>query len=480
MRLSALRKSQLIESNRREYGDAYASLRFVTEEQAAAAQRERSELLDSLRGRAVFCCKDTKVDGRGLSPGCEVCARGEWSCLFINGRCNCRCFYCPSRQDEDLPPSTNSLQFPRVEDYVDYVAKMGFTGVSFSGGEPLLILDDTLRYLTAIKDAFGDKIHTWLYTNGTLATSDKLQKLKEAGLDEIRFDIGAAGMKVDAAQRAVEYIGVVTVEIPAIPEDYDLMREKIREMEAAGIRHLNLHQLRLTPHNLPHLAQRDYTFLHGERVTVLESELTALRLIRWAYNEGVRLPINYCSFVYKNRFQHAAARRSAAGFIRKPYEEITESGFIRSLELAGEPQALARQIEIFRQNERNKSLWSLNPNQDRLQFSTRLWRLADFTSLKAYGSYSDSKLLPALTYRNLHTEIKINSQRRLYTERCAASPKIELPNPAAISWDNLARMFVDEEDEIENDGSIKRDLSYDWLESVRAFETIPSGLGEYF
>ncbi len=34
-------------------------------------------------------------------------------------------------------------------------------------------------------------MHVWLYTNGTLATVDILTQLRDAGLDEIRFDIGA-------------------------------------------------------------------------------------------------------------------------------------------------------------------------------------------------------------------------------------------------------------------------------------------------
>jgi uncharacterized protein len=75
-----------------------------------------------------------------------------------------------------------------------------------------------------------------------------------------------------------------------------------------GINHLHLHQLRLTPHNRSKFKNRPYTFLHGEKVTVLESELTALALIRQASSQRLTLPINYCSFVYKHRYQRTAAR----------------------------------------------------------------------------------------------------------------------------------------------------------------------------
>lgn len=462
---------QLIEVNRREYGEAYESLHFVTEERAAKAAEERREWLAALRDRAVFCCKNTKLDGRNLSPGCQTCVKGTWSCLFINGRCNSRCFYCPSRQDEDSVPATNSLPFPRVDDYIDYVRKLGFTGVSFSGGEPLMILDDTLRYLSAVKREFGDTVHTWLYTNGTLSNRETLLKLREAGLNEIRFDIGATGFSLEAARRAVDAIDTVTVEIPAIPEEFEVMKEKIAEMESAGIRHLNLHQLRLTPYNLPHVARRGYTFLHGERVTVLESEQAALRLILWAYDTGVRLPINYCSFVYKNRFQNAAARRNSAAFIRKSYEDITEKGYIRTLELAGTPDDLNRQKELFRQSGNDERYWALSYKKDTLYTAASLWPLVDPSLFRIFVSYAETKLLPALTYRNLFAEVRLNSQRSLYVERAPISEKIE------IDRDCFERL---RQSVLHGNESIPPGNPDPIWDRVRFYETIESELGDYF
>ena len=239
-------------------------------------------------------------------------------------------------------PTTNTVPFPKASDYIDYIRKLDFKGVSLSGGEPLLTPDVSLNYLRRIKNEFADSIYTWLYTNGTLATRDILIQLKEVGLKEIRFDIGATKMSLEKAKSAVDIIDVVTVEIPALPEEFESLKKKVVEMQSAGIRYLNLHQLRLTPHNFSKLTARNYTFLHGEKVTVLESELTALRLIQWARGEGIELPINYCSFVYKNRFQRAAARRKSASFVCKSYENITQSGYIRALEIEGEPEELSR------------------------------------------------------------------------------------------------------------------------------------------
>jgi pyruvate formate-lyase activating enzyme-like uncharacterized protein len=106
-------------------------------------------------------------------------------------------------------------------------------------------------------------------------------------------------------------------------------------MAGAGVNHLNLHQMRLTPYNFGPLTERNYTFLHGEKVTVLESELCALRTVRFGLEHGIPLPVNYCSFPYKRRFQHAAARRRAALTVRVSSEVVTEAGYLRTLSVAG-------------------------------------------------------------------------------------------------------------------------------------------------
>ena len=320
---------QQISANRREYGDRYELLTFATPQQLAAASAERKELLRWLDQRARFGCAGTKVDCNGLSPGCRSCGDGGWSCLFVNGRCNGHCFYCPTAQDDDGPPVTNGLAFASPEEYAAYVAALGFSGVSISGGEPLMTPELTLSYLNAVRKRCGDDIHLWLYTNGTLLTPELCSRLRDAGLNEIRFDLGAVRYHLKKLRLAVGCIPTVTVKIPAVPGDEELLKLKMVEMAGAGVDHLNLHQMRLTPYNFGPLTERGYTFLHGEKVTVLESELCALRMVRFGLEEGIPLPVNYCSFPYKRRFQHAAARRRAAMSVCASGESVTEPGYLR-------------------------------------------------------------------------------------------------------------------------------------------------------
>ncbi len=370
-------QQQLIESNRREYGLQYDLLTFATSEQLTAAGEERNELLKWLAQHATFGCAGTKVDCTGLSPGCRCCADGGWSCLFINGRCNGRCFYCPTAQDDDGPPVTNGLAFTDPRDYASYVAALGFNGVSISGGEPLLTPDLTLAYLSAVHQRCGDDVHLWLYTNGTMLTTDLCVRLRDAGLNEIRFDLGAVRYNLKKLRLAVGHIPTVTVEIPAVPEDEELLKLKMVEMAEAGVNHLNLHQMRLTPHNFGPLTERGYTFVHGEKITVLESELCALRMVRFGLEQGLPLPVNYCSFPYKRRFQHAAARRRAAQAVCASGEVVTEAGYLRTLTETG-------------------------------------------------VRYYEAALLQNPSYRHPFEKIVLETGRALYLERRPVAPEIEL------------------------------------------------------
>ncbi len=372
-------QQRLIDANCHEYGSRYSLLSFASPEQLTAATAEREKLLQWLALHASFGYAGTKVNCNGLSPGCQRCGDGSWSCLFINGRCNGRCFYCPTPQDDDGPPVTNGLAFSSPEEYAAYVAMLGFKGVSISGGEPLLTPDLTLAYLKAVRNRCGDDVHLWLYTNGTMLTADICSRLRDAGLSEIRFDLGAVRYNLKKLRLAAGCIPKITVEIPAVPEDEELLKLKMLEMVESGVNHLNLHQMRLTPHNFGPLTERGYTFLHGEKVTVLESELSALRIVRYGLENEIPLPVNYCSFAYKRRFQHAAARRRAAINICKSGEVVTEPGYLRTLSETG-------------------------------------------------VSYSEAVLLQNPGYRHPFEKIVLATGRSLYLERRPLSPELELSN----------------------------------------------------
>jgi uncharacterized protein len=311
------------------------------------ADEERSRFIAAIKGKAGYLYNETKPFAHAVSPGCRMCGEGHWSCLFVNNRCNCRCFYCPTAQLDISIPATQGIMFDNPEKYIDYIKKFGFKGIGLSGGEPLLTFATTIDFLSKIKKALGNSVYVWMYTNGTLLTSEKAIKLAEAGLNEIRFDLTATRYKTKRLKLALGNIPTVTVEIPAIPEDIAVLKNMVVELESLGVDYLNLHQMRLTPYNFKNLFQRNYTFLHGQSITVLESELTALEIIDFIFQQGLRLAVNYCSFHYKSNYQKAAARKKAAAFVCDGQEEINQNGFIRLLRLQGISmplEALERQL----------------------------------------------------------------------------------------------------------------------------------------
>ena len=279
----------------------------------------------------------TKPWVNSLSPGCKLCGEGQWSCLFITGLCNARCFYCPAGQESDGTPQTQRLLFDDPEVYARYINWFNFKGVSFSGGEPLMVFDRAIRSIETIRRRCPPDVYIWMYTNGILGSEAKFRRLASAGIDEIRFDLGATNYHLGVLAGAAACIPNLTVEIPAVPEEVERLKELLPRMCELGVTRLNLHQLRLTAHNAGKMLPHGYTYLHGEEPTVLESELAAFELMAFVVERGLPIGVNYCNFQFKNRFQKAGFRRKMATRLAQGNEEITRNGYLRriSAETAG-------------------------------------------------------------------------------------------------------------------------------------------------
>jgi pyruvate formate-lyase activating enzyme-like uncharacterized protein len=463
-------REEWIAANLVEYGDQAASMKWISPVQALAAEGRRARALADMAPLLRLASRQTKPHLGDLSPGCRICGIGEWSCLFINGRCNCRCFYCPTVQNEIGVPMTNRVPFATPDEYADYVARFGFSGVSISGGEPMLTFERTFDYIRAVRVRLGDDIHIWMYTNGTLVTPERLRNLRSAGLNEIRFDISAVDYNLEKPRLAADLIDCVTVEIPAIPEDFARLAALLPELSSAGVRHLNLHQLRLTPHNWAHLKQRDYTYLHGERVTVLESELTALSLMQAACERDLAPAINYCSFVYKRRYQQAATRRRNARSIIKASETVTENGFIRAMALTGDPAHIGSQAERLARQGADRLLWSLSGKKDRLQFHPSLWTKIDFVGCRLQLTYYEAVLAPCISYRHMFKELRLEGGKRIFVEKRPLVIDIEV-DEAARSL--LERIVLDQP-------AVPTTSGGPACTEILDFEFIRPGLQDYF
>jgi pyruvate formate-lyase activating enzyme-like uncharacterized protein len=445
MLIPELDHAAIVQNNLDEYGPDAATMRWLNLQEAAQTETIRENLLYDIRKKGLFLFNNTKPFHKNISPGCRLCGEGAWSCLFINNLCNAGCFFCPARQDNPDEPGTSTLTFSSPKDYADYLEEFNFTGASISGGEPLLTLDKTVSFVKHIKERLGKRIYLWLYTNGTLVTEEKLGMLADAGLNEIRFNITATGYDLAKARMASRIIENVTVEIPAIPEDYETMKAKISEMADTGISFLNLHQIRCTKHNGKQLSEHGYTFLHGPQIGILESELTALKLLRYALAEDINLGVNYCSLIYRHRFQTRSSRARWAPLMTKPFEEVTKAGMIRIIRMDGQPDTMAQAIRL---------------------------------------SYAIATVRPGITYHNPFKEIRLASGKKIAIERAMAFMDIELSGPEIELFRDA---FLENHGYEEMDAVYKKALALDltgshakkWQKIIQA-EALRSGLLEYY
>ena len=60
------------------------------------------------------------------------------------------------------------------------------------------------KYYSIIKKFSDAGIHQHMYTNGTLATEETLKALGEAGLNELRFNLGAS----NCSDKVIKNIGI--------------------------------------------------------------------------------------------------------------------------------------------------------------------------------------------------------------------------------------------------------------------------------
>lgn len=468
--MPAALRLKAIAANLAEYEKESGELRWITESAALQAEEERTRCLTAICHAIEMAFHHTKPRLGPLSPGCAICGSGGWSCLFVNGKCNCRCFYCPTAQDEISLPTTNRISFARPLDYADYVKYFDFSGVSISGGEPLLTIDRTLQHIRAVRHKMGDGLHLWLYTNGALLTDEIVRQLKDAGLNEIRFDISARDYDLAKLKLAAGHIPVVTVEIPAIPEDRERVADLLPVLRDAGVDHLNLHQLRMTPYNIRNLKTRDYTFLHGEKVTVLESELMALKLMEISVAKRYTLPINYCSFVYKHRFQNAAARRRSARFIAKGYESITETGFIRTMALVGGSANLQQKAAALEARGAAADQWYLTGSRTCLYFHEQLWTFMDFQDGELQLGYAEAILSPHVTYQNTFKEVRVNPAKKIVVERQLHCRNLDLSHEQRLLFEKS--VILQEPAAIHSEECRNSPFA--------SFEFMPSGLQPYF
>jgi hypothetical protein len=167
--------------------------------------------------------------------------------------------------------------------------------VSYVYLEPFMEIE---LYFPVIRSFHKAGVHQHLYTNGTLADENSLRALGEAGLDEIRFNLGASHCSdrvIENIRTAKKYIPSVGVETPMTPEFFDAFLKKRQVVLGTGLDFINCAELHLNENNLRnYFGENLYISRLGYISPIWSRELT-LKLMKLADEEGWDIAVHDCS-----------------------------------------------------------------------------------------------------------------------------------------------------------------------------------------
>lgn len=270
----------------------------------AAVEKQNEQLLSEITGLKSLAGRSYYVGADERFPaGCRSCLCGTGlSAVRKTNTCNLKCKFCYNFGEMDsIPPVGEGLWeiggtkfYEKDLDLLLSIQRKP-TGISYVYLEPFMEIE---KYYGVIERFHKAQVHQHLYTNGTLATEETLRALGEAGLDEIRFNLGASG----CANRVIEnigiakkYIGQVGIETPMTPEFFDTFFEKKQAILDTGLDFINCAELHLNPNNIGnYLGENMYMSRLGYLSPIWSRELT-LKFMRMASEEGWDIAVHDCS-----------------------------------------------------------------------------------------------------------------------------------------------------------------------------------------
>ena len=149
--------------------------------------------LKTLGGRTYYVGEESR-----FSQGCRSCLTGTGlSAIRKTNKCNIQCKFCYNYGELDrIPPIGEGMwQIGGTKFYekdIDLLLSIQDkpTGVSYVYLEPFMEIE---QYYGIIAKFRAAGVYQHMYTNGLLCTEENLRALGEAGLDELRFNLGASG-----------------------------------------------------------------------------------------------------------------------------------------------------------------------------------------------------------------------------------------------------------------------------------------------
>ncbi|MCD6340572.1 MAG: radical SAM protein [Desulfurococcales archaeon] len=280
-----------------------------------------------------------------LPKGCELCMEGLKSVVFITGICRENCFYCPispARRGKDLM-YVNDVLVSNIKDIICEVVASGSKGIGLTGGDPLVRLERTINTIKLLKDFFGSGFHVHLYTTGLLLTDDVMNKLVNAGLDEIRIHV-VNDYSWRALKTALRYPISVGIENPVLPKMFENLKELVIKAHNMGVEFINLNELEFSEGNYLSLRLRGFKPKPGS-VAAEGSEDLAIRLLEWVKGSGLNVNVHYCPAVFKDKYQYVKRLKRRALNTKLVFEAVDE-GLVRWASISSCPESVLNKLVL--------------------------------------------------------------------------------------------------------------------------------------
>nr|WP_209690160.1 radical SAM protein [Methanomicrobium sp. W14] len=243
--------------------------------------------------------------------------------LFITGKCNKSCWYCPISYERKGKDNTyaNDRPVKTPQDILDEARMMSALGTGVTGGEALLETERVVYCCRMLKKEFGKEHHIHLYT-GTAPDEETLSKL--TGLvDELRMhppqelwkDIISTDY-IKSAIKAKEMGFEVTFEVPSLPGLENLIPA------LPYLDHLNINELEWSETNAEAMRNMGYSLEDNYHNAVSGAKQWADKLI------SADSKVHWCSSAFKDSVQLRERLKRIAKNTARPFEEITEDGTV--------------------------------------------------------------------------------------------------------------------------------------------------------
>ena len=254
--------------------------------------------LKTLEGRTYYVGDDSKFPG-----GCRSCLLGTGlSAVRKTNRCNLRCPFCYDWGEMELQPPIGEGYWEiggtkyRAEDLPLLLSTSNRpTGIAYVYLEPFMEIE---QYYGVIARFHAAGVHQHMYTNGTLANEENLRALGEAGLDELRFNLGATDCAdgviraISLAKRFIPYVGVETPMTPAFRRAFAAKKQKVLD---TGLDFINCAELHLNPNNIDNYAGEPMYLSRQGYLSPVWSHAISLNMLRMAAEENWPLAVHDCS-----------------------------------------------------------------------------------------------------------------------------------------------------------------------------------------